>query len=287
GPLQPGPNFTEKVRRIIERIAIVEFRLSFMIPNLRGLPIALPAPLHSLINAQSGEIGLVDFKVTDTPGGDLGDDFHVLLQAKQNLGYQHYDLVHPRTDAKSDIALTVTSRWLREVQLDFWQGGVIPRNFADNGKPDAAGPIEVTYLGVTPLSNGALRIRTRAKRTVLGVPIQAEAMLEILPYINGNYLRFKVLDEDVNFEWAKRTAYSMLFFVLYELVFRLLIRGFNLVLAPWIETILIEFIQKQRIRVDQEFTWSEARLTVGLNPVGILIQEHEFGLTAQLTLTSA
>lgn len=286
GQLDPGPTFTETVRRIVERIAIVELRLSFMLPVLKGLPVSLPAPLEALLDSQSGEIGKVDFKVTDAPNGDIGDDFHFLLHAKQNLGYEHYDLVHPRTEANVDVALTITARWMRQIQADFWQGGIIPRHFSDKGEPDPAGPNEVTYISLTPLNSGALRVRLRIKRTVLGIPLEAEALTEVIPYIDGRYLRLRVIDEQISLNWARETAHAGMFFILYELLLRPLLRGLNLVLNPWIDALLADFLQNQRIPVAMEFPWSQTKLSVSLNPRAIPIFDEELGLTAHLDIST-
>ncbi len=272
GALEPGPDFSEFVRRISDRILIQEIRESFHLPDLDGLLLSMPTPLKALLNARSGRLGSLDLKVIDTTDPCIGDELQLLILNKLNIGLGLYDKVDSIISDNQDIAIVVGYRWLSQIQQDFWLGNIIPRQFSDKGKPNLNGKVFLERFQLVFASDGLLRLRVTLRRKTIGIPLRVNVTIDVKPFIENKSLKIRVTDTDATFEWADNAAKSSLFYGIYELLIRMLLRGFNVLADPVSDVLLTKFLDGQGIEIGMNFR-------IPKTPYRLEIMPHRFLIT--------
>lgn len=204
GSLTPGVDFTEVIRAILERMAVMALRDKIKFPALNALPGSLTAPAKALLDSQSAQIGATDFKVTARADVDAPDELQLLLQAQQNLGQQSYQSVLSISESGGDIAIALSTRFLTQVLQDLWTGDAIPTRFDDKGQPSSSGPIWIERLSFAAMDSGKLQLRVFAQRKVVGLPITVNATLEFQPTVSAGRLFANDVSVhlDVNLDWG-------------------------------------------------------------------------------------
>ncbi|ESW67182.1 hypothetical protein X771_15045 [Mesorhizobium sp. LSJC277A00] len=268
GDLAIGARFNELIRQVFERIWVVTLRTQIALPNLNGLAGSLPAPANEIFGSDAGQLGLLDVK--DVVGGKPSrEELHVLLEADQNLGHQSYASVAvlPRGFA---FAVGVGSRWLKQILQDLWIGGVIPTTFDNSGKPDPAGDVFLTELDVT-LFDGTIQFSATLQKTII-IPIAVKAVIELEPKAAAGLISFRVVatNIDISLPWAVAGGWAAVFFVLWEAILKMVLRGADAVLAPWAQSQLQKFLNDQTIELKPSIQWTGTPYTVDLAVNGLL-----------------
>lgn len=268
GDLEVGANFNELIRLMFERIWVVTLRTQITFPNLNGLAGSLPAPANVIFGSDAGQLGLLDLK--DVAGGKPAyEELHVLLQADQNLGRQSYtnDAILPE---QFDFAVGVGSRWLRQILQDLWIGGVIPTTFDDSGKPDPGGNVFLTELDVT-IFDGTIQFSATLEKTIV-FPIAVKAVIELEPRATAGLISFRVVatNIDISLPWAVAGGWAAVFFVLWEAILRMALRGADAILAPWAQSQLQKFLDDQTIELKPVIVWTGTPYTIELAVDGLL-----------------
>lgn len=285
GDLLIGADFNELVRRVCERVAIVRLRTTFVLPKLNGLSGSLPAPLQWLLNSASGQIGAVDLKVVGGAPATDPDEIHLLLQADQNMGQQSYSAVRAFTGDAFDIGAAVSLRWLRQIEQDFWIGELIPRRFNDQGVPDPGGKVAIMRLSATFFPR-TLQVRCSIRREFIGLPVNLDATLEVRPFLQNGLLYVDLVNSDIdlNLAWARQTAWSLVFFVVRDLIGRLVLRAVDELIEPWTQTLLEQFVQGRGIDLRRRFDWPGTPFKIDLWPSVIDITPRRLLIGADLRL---
>lgn len=281
GDLIPGPDFTELMRVLLERIAVTELRLEYTLPSLPGLPVSLPFPEGSLLDLPCAELGLLDFKSCDAPG-DSKDDFHVLMQTSLNQGDERFSAVSNRSSASVDVALAISAKFIGQVKQELWQYKLIPRLFNDSGLPDSKGVNEITYLSLTPRASGVIGFRVDMRRPFLGGHINAKVMVEARPYIKDGIFRLDVLNEDVSLGWAALPGRATIFMLIYQVLLSSLFRGVDLLIDKWTDELIREFLEDLSIDVKQRFAWAEPGMYVMILPNAFHVSDLELSCSAAI-----
>jgi len=261
-----GPTMNEVVRQILERIGVVRLRTTFAFPALSGLVGSLPAPAGEILGTPSGQFGTTDLKVVGGREARL-DEIHVLLEANQNVGRQHYGHVDAFTGGTSDVGLLIGYRWARQIFQDLWAGGAIPIQFDDHGRPDPTGKVVLHGIDFT-FMDGSLQIHARIGREVIGIPVELDATLEVSFRFANDLLFVDLLasDIDINLGWAKSAGWASVFFIVRDVIVRLILRGVNEALDAWSLPVLQRFLDGLGIDVRQRFRLTGTPLQIDLRP---------------------
>ena len=270
GDLTFGPVVNEIVRQIFERIGVVRLRTTFAFPALSGLAGSLPAPTGEILGTPSGQFGTTDLKVVGGQDAATPDEIHVLLEADQNVGHQHYSEVEAFTGGAFDVGLSVGFRWARQVFQDLWVGGAIPTRFDDYGRPDRTGKVVLHRVDFT-FMNGSLQIHARIGREMIGIPLELDATLEVEFRFSNNLLFVDLLASniDINLGWAKSAGWATVFFVVRDVIVRLILRGVNEALDAWSLPLLQRFLDGLGIDLRQRFRLPGTPLQIDLLPNSI------------------
>jgi hypothetical protein len=286
GDLKPGKDFTEFVRLVIERIAVVALRKSFLFPSLNALAGSLPGPAGEILEARSAQIGATDFKVTTADDAGAPDEIQLLMQARQNLGQQAYQSVQSVVTGGGDIAIGVSTTLLNQLLYDFWLGSIIPYRLDDSGKLDPNGKVTVERVSFTTFDDGRVLIRGTARRDLIGIPVSLTASVIMKPVMSGGMLSVGNVDVtlDVNFDWAKAAGVTLVFLVLYEVIARLVLRGVADILEPVAESLLDAFLSGKTIDLRRKLDWNGMPFSADLTPTQLAITAREIRIAAALGL---
>ncbi|WP_316164972.1 MULTISPECIES: hypothetical protein [unclassified Bradyrhizobium] len=283
GDLAIGAKFNELIRQVFERIWVVTLRTQITFPNLNGLAGSLPAPAKQIFDSDAGQLGLLDLK--DVAGGAPSrEELHVLLEADQNLGHQSYsaDVVFAQG---FDFAVGVGSRWLKQILQDLWIGGVIPTVFDNAGKPDPAGEVFLTELDIT-LFDGSIQFSATLQKTVV-VPIAVKAVIELAPQAKGGLISFRVVNTniDIGLPWAVAGGWASVFFVVWEVMLKMVLRAADAILDPWAQSQLQKFLDDQTIQLTPAIQWSGTPYKIDLAIDGLLASRDRLaaGFTATIS----
>ncbi|GGD75343.1 hypothetical protein GCM10008012_19260 [Rhizobium anhuiense] len=270
GDLTFGPAVNAIVRQIFERIGVVRLRTAFAFPALSGLAGSLPAPANEIFGTPSGQFGTTDLKVVGGQNAATPDEIHVLLEADQNVGHQHYSDVEAFTDGAFDVGLAVGYRWTRQVLQDLWAGGAIPIKFDDHGRPDSTGKVILHRVDFT-FMEGSLQIHAQIGREVIGIPLELDATLEVAFRFSNDLLFVDLLASniDINLGWAKSAGWAAVFFVVRDVIIRLMLRGVNEALDAWSLPLLQRFLDGLGIDLRQRFRLSGTPFQIDLLPNAI------------------
>jgi hypothetical protein len=271
---------------VIERIAVVALRKSFLFPSLNALAGSLPGPAGEILEARSAQIGATDFKVTTADDAGAPDEIQLLMQARQNLGQQAYQSVQSVVTGGGDIAIGVSTTLLNQLLYDFWLGSIIPYRLDDSGKLDPNGKVTVERVSFTTFDDGRVLIRGTARRDLIGIPVSLTASVIMKPVMSGGMLSVGNVDVtlDVNFDWAKAAGVTLVFLVLYEVIARLVLRGVADILEPVAESLLDAFLSGKTIDLRRKLDWNGMPFSADLTPTQLAITAREIRIAAALGL---
>lgn len=183
----------------------------------------------------------------------------------------------------ADFGAQVSYRWLRQIAQDLWAGGQIPRRFTDAGVPDANGNVTVTAFDVT-FFDGTLLMNATLSAVVSGFTLSANIVFEVSLKINQGILTAELVSLDIDFRatWSQNGAISLMFFVAYELVGRLILRAVDETLEEWTEPLLQKWISGLGIDLRRHFSIKGTPLSVDLVPTGLEITLTTVAIDAQI-----
>jgi hypothetical protein len=278
GSLSPGHDFSEVLRRLTERVGLIELSTRFRLPNMTGFAGSALFPWKEVLPLPAGQIGLVDFRSTKGEAG-ISDQVHILLQSGLNPGKGNFQAVSSTGPAGSDLNVAVGYRFLRQLLQDLWTGGAIPRRFNDQGIFDAAGKNTVTRVDLVTYQD-LLGLKASLQRRILGLDVNVDVNAAFGLGVTGKSLSVEVrqIDFTVDLAWARSVGMGMIFVVLWELVFRVLGLAIGIAADKLAPASLQKMLDSRRLPLEWKGNWGKSPFAfdvqlqhVAIGPDGILL----------------